>query len=219
MSYILHIDTSGNEGTVAIANNGVVLATEITADTRNQAAAINNMIATVLTTAGIAPAQLNAVAVCGGPGSYTGLRIGMATAKGLCYALDIPLLAYNKLTLIAASRQHIYTNGHAQYTTLLVAREKEYFITVLDADSNSIMLPQHVLESDLIQLPSNSYLVTDADATQLEKFITKDTHIDANVSIDLSYWAIVAKSDLIREKFVNIATVAPFYLKEVYTHK
>ncbi len=219
MSYILHIDTSGSEGSIAIACNGAILAIETTNDSRNQAAAINNMITAALSTAAIVPGQLDAIAVCGGPGSYTGLRIGMATAKGLCYALDIPLLADNKLALLLGSKQQQYQDKYSQYTTLLVAREKEYFIAATDAGANFTIPSQHILEKDINKLVNNSYLITNADEAQLANILAEGAIIDHDISIDFPYWATLAQNEFNEGKFVNMATAAPFYLKEVYTHK
>src|ERR1019366_2430074 len=101
MHYLLHIDTSTDTGAVAIGGDGNLLAYRANTETRNHATTINNMINDVLAEVKISLEDLSCIVVCAGPGSYTGLRIGLATAKGLCYALDKPLMLDNRLTLLA----------------------------------------------------------------------------------------------------------------------
>lgn len=220
MSYILHIDTSGATGMVALANDGLVLTRETTDDTRNQAAAINVMIEKVLAHASIKMTDLGAVAVCAGPGSYTGLRIGMATAKGLCYALDIPLLTNDKLTLLASNKQSEYAAEYDTYTTILKAREGEYFVTVLDNVCSYIIPPKHLMQNEG-QLPpnSNNYVITDLSPEELKNIIIIPKMVDYDVSVNILHWAKVAKEGFDCKKFVKLSTAEPFYLKEVYTHK
>src|SRR5690606_6328985 len=111
-------------------------------------------------------ADIAAMVVCAGPGSYTGLRIGMAAAKGLCYALDKPLLSQSRLELLAyrAFKQH--GKKYEQYITLLVARDKEYFIGAYDSEMRCVVTPQHIVESQLAELANKGekkYIITNAD--------------------------------------------------------
>src|ERR1035437_1453422 len=101
MQYLLHIDTSTDTGVVALNCDGVILAYKVNEEARNHASTINIMIEKLLAGVKISLSDLDGIVVCAGPGSYTGLRIGLATAKGLCYALNVPLILDNKLTLLA----------------------------------------------------------------------------------------------------------------------
>jgi tRNA threonylcarbamoyladenosine biosynthesis protein TsaB len=220
MAYILLIDTSGSTGTIAIAANNQVVAVQTTTDNRNQAATINTMIDQVLLLAGITLAQLNAVAVCGGPGSYTGLRIGMATAKGLCYVLDIPLIADNKLTLLVGKCQEEYKGKYQLYAAMLLARENEYFITAIHNAGNVLIAPQHILESNIALQPyDTAYLITDVSAEKIAVIGFDNFSCDFNAVINIDYWAIAANKAFLCNQFVNFSNIEPFYLKEVYTHK
>jgi len=219
MVYILHIDTSSSTGTIALAKDGAILSSASTDEARNQASTINLMIEHVLQQGGIKLKQLDAIAVCGGPGSYTGLRIGLATAKGLCYAMNIPLLMVNKLALLANSKQDLHKDKYPFYIALLTARAQEYFITVIDATGTVIVEPQHITGTDLqLQKFEQGYFVTDS-AEDTPNVFNENTIIDNGVSIDNNYWAKDAKDAFFLKKFANIAIVEPFYLKEVYTHK
>ncbi len=221
MTYLLHIDTSGDIGTIAISGDGAILCSTSTQETRNHASAINNMIAAMAAEAGITLHQLSAVAVCAGPGSYTGLRIGVATAKGLCYALDKPLILDNKLTLLAYTAHKAYPSLD-QYVSLLVAREKEFFVTIYDDTFSCIVPPQHITEdalSPLLNKTARTYMVSDAPADTIINLELSDIKLENNTEIDLNSWAFYSFEKYNCNLFVNLAAAEPFYLKQVYTHK
>jgi tRNA threonylcarbamoyladenosine biosynthesis protein TsaB len=101
MAIILNIDTSQNGLYISVGKSGQSMANRSDAGAANQAALLNVYVQEVLQEADITFNQLQAVAVLTGPGSYTGLRIGMASAKGYCMALDIPLIAIDNLYALA----------------------------------------------------------------------------------------------------------------------
>ena len=218
MDYLLHIDTSTDTGTVAIGGDGKLLALRSNTETRNHASTINILISEVLADANITFKQLAAVAVCAGPGSYTGLRIGMATAKGLCYALNIPLLLDNRLTLLAynAFRQN---KNVSQYVSLLLARQHEYFISIYDINFECTLPAQHVMESQLRELVENKdnfIVITDVpDIINLLDIIT--LQIDTATQINFDLWVFYSIEKFKCNNIVNLMTAEPFYLKQVYT--
>jgi tRNA threonylcarbamoyladenosine biosynthesis protein TsaB len=220
MKYLLHIDTSVDTGTVAISGDGMLLATVINEATRNHAGSINIMINEVLAKAAISLNELSAIVVCAGPGSYTGLRIGMATAKGLCYAMDVPLIVSSRLTLLAycAWKKH---SACSQYVSLLLAREKEYFIGIYDKDFNCLLAPQHITEEQLnylIEKKQNTHIVTDVAENVIANFINTSFYTDNNIKIDPDLWASYAFAQYKCNDIVNLSGAQPFYLKQVYTH-
>src|SRR5687767_11793844 len=101
MSLILSLETSTHVCSVALHDAGKLLAQREVYTPQSHATRLAPMIDEVRTEAGIALQQLQAVAVASGPGSYTGLRIGVSTAKGLCYTLQIPLVAVGTLDVMA----------------------------------------------------------------------------------------------------------------------
>lgn len=220
MDYLLHIDTSAESCTVMLAADGIPHVHKLNTDTRNQAANINNMIAEVLAEEQIEMSALKGIAICAGPGSYTGLRIGMATAKGICYVNDIPLLAHNKLTLLAnqAIKQH---PGRDMYVATLVAREQEYFVAAYDAVKNEILVPQHIVESELSTIIGENKkisIIGNIEQASLDKLYLEGIHILSGQILDLEGWAEYAYEQFLRNISVNLATAEPFYLKQVYTH-
>src|SRR5690606_25144630 len=102
--------------------------------------------------------ELKAVGVTGGPGSYTGIRVGMATAKGLCYALKIPLLLFNTLEVMALSAIESIGDKKALYCPMIDARRQEVFTGVYDYELNEVNSPSSMI------LDNNSF------NTLLQKF-------------------------------------------------
>lgn len=221
MHYLLHIDTSTDTGTIAIAGDGLVLSVRTNTESRNHAATINIMIEEVLTEAGISMQVLSAIVVCAGPGSYTGLRIGLATAKGICYALNLPLLLNNRLTLLSYQASKKAPETYTNYIALLLAREKEYFIAAYDNDFNCTIEPQHITEdqlTDIINTTHRTLLITDVINNNILLNVP-DLTIDTATKLDLIPWAYYAFSEFKCNNIVNLSTAEPFYLKQAYTHK
>ncbi len=222
MIYLLLIDTSADTGAVAISADGLLIAARTTEVARNHAAAINLLIEGALADAGIAMSQLSGVAVCAGPGSYTGLRIGMATAKGICYALDLPLILHNKLTILARQTYRANRGGYGAYGAVLTAREHEYFAAIYDADFNALNEPGHFSEDELtkiIGVVEKIHITADAAAQIFIQPKVNNIEVITDIEINFMQWSEYAYSDFKCNSIVNLHTSEPFYLKQVYTHK
>ena len=222
MKYLLHIDTSGDTGSVSIASDGKLISTKINAESRNHASAINLMIDEVLADAGITMDQLSAIAVCAGPGSYTGLRIGVATAKGLCYALNIPLLMDNKLTLLANQAFKKYGDKYNLYVPVLLAREKEYFIGSFDNVFNNIKEPKHIMEVELgeyFNATAAICIISECLDPEVASKYAENIYVEDSVNVDIKEWVSYTFEQYKCNNIVNLSTAEPFYLKQVYTHK
>lgn len=221
MDYLLHIDTSTNIGMVAIGANGIVQALRINEESRNHAGTLNVMINDVLAEVDITLNQLSAIVVCAGPGSYTGLRIGMAAAKGFCYVLDKPLLLDDRLTLMAYKEFNPALN-FTQYISLIAAREKEYFISIYDSNFGVELPPQHVFQEQLTELlgnEKNKYIITDVAENEFYDLKVNNFKVDNNIKIDVKSWMFYAYEKYKCNDIVNLSLAEPFYLKQVYTHK
>ncbi len=103
MPLILNIDTAVQLASVCLAEGGTILETYISSSERESSSWLHLAIEEILKKNGRSPGQLAAIAISAGPGSYTGLRVGMAAAKGMCYALSIPLININTLQMMATS--------------------------------------------------------------------------------------------------------------------
>ncbi len=220
MQYLLHIDTSTDVCGISISADGLLVAHRANAANRNHAATINIIINEVLAEAGISLSEISAFVVCAGPGSYTGLRIGLATAKGFCYALNKPLLLDNRLTLLAWQAYTRYKASVTQYVTLLRARDKEYFITIHNNNFECILPPQHITDEQLPGLVAKNMVThVHTDVAGVAGTIDSKATEDNNISIDHNLWVSYAFSQFKSNNIVNLSTAEPFYLKQVYTHK
>lgn len=148
MAVILNIETSTNVCSVALTAEGMVLAHQEEMEGRNHAALLSGFIKYCLDFAAEKELKLEAVAVSMGPGSYTGLRIGLSEAKGLAYALDIPLIGINTLQLMAC--QMMFTHeleGDEIFVPMIDARRMEVYTAAYDFALQDIM-PQQPLILD-----------------------------------------------------------------------
>lgn len=148
---ILHIDTATAIGSVSLSRNGAALETLQNTEQRDHAATITLYVQRLLQQHSVTPRQLDAIAVSAGPGSYTGLRVGAATAKGLCYTWQKPLLAISTLQMMASgmSRQQEGGSSDIYYIPMIDARRMEVFTAVYDHLLEPVMPPQAmVLQPD-----------------------------------------------------------------------
>ncbi len=140
MAVILNIDTSMPTAGVCLSKEGTVLGLAESQDQKNHSSWLHPAIAQLLAEAGLRAADLQAVAVSAGPGSYTGLRVGMAAAKGFCYALGIPLIAENTLNMMAfAAREQL--PGADLLCPMIDARRMEVFAAVYGKNGDVLLPP------------------------------------------------------------------------------
>jgi len=142
MSLILQIETATASCSVVLAMDGKPVALKEINQRNIHAEVITVFIEELLNSAAVAYNHLDAIAVSCGPGSYTGLRIGISTAKGLCFALDKPLIAIETLEAMAAGARHkedYHTNENVLLCPMIDARRMEVFTAVFDADGNRII--------------------------------------------------------------------------------
>lgn len=213
---ILLIDTSTGEGVVAIEKEGKAIAVEYHSNSKEYSSAINGMITRCLEKAHVSIHDINAVSVCGGPGSYTGLRIGMATAKGLCYALDIPLIVCSRMQLISLS----HTTGRVPVIVLLKAREGEYFMATYRGNEE-IEKPKLVMEEEVRELmKDNINSVIMGDIPNFQTVLTeKQLSNSNNLNIEIERWISYSEEKLLSGDISDLRNAEPLYIKDVYFHK
>lgn len=139
MMLILCIDTSTTHASVALAKDGVMVGIKINQNQREHASFLQPAIQLLLQESGYKLHELSAIAVTSGPGSYTGLRVGFASAKGLCYALDIPLISIpTTLVMSATATAQIGKNEPALLCPMIDARRMEVFTALYQPDLSII---------------------------------------------------------------------------------
>ena len=219
---ILHIETSTNVCSVALSKNSQCLFSKSNGDGMNHAALLSVFIAETLDVLKTAGKKLDAVAVSSGPGSYTGLRIGVSTAKGLCYGLDIPLIAVSTLEVLTVQALSVIENEeNALFCPMIDARRMEVYSAFYDA---SVTLKREI-SADII----NSESYTEFLDNQLvyffgngsEKCKSTLTHPNARFIENLYPLAEnmidFAEKSFDEKQFVDTAYFEPFYLKEFQT--
>ncbi|HEV7334052.1 MAG TPA: tRNA (adenosine(37)-N6)-threonylcarbamoyltransferase complex dimerization subunit type 1 TsaB [Flavisolibacter sp.] len=135
MSLILHIDTAVQVASVCLSKDRSVIATGVNPSEKESASWLHVAIQSVLQENNFTPAQLDAVAVSTGPGSYTGLRVGLSAAKGLCYALSIPLISINTLQMMAAG---VKNAGTSLLCPMIDARRMEVFTALYNSSVQEV---------------------------------------------------------------------------------
>lgn len=217
MEHILLIDTSAQKCTIGLVTDGVLVEALQHEDQQSQATVINTMIQTLCATHHFQLTDLSAIAVCSGPGSYTGLRIGLAAAKGIAFALNKPLILQHKLEILA--QQYINQNDNFwHYAVLITARQDEFFFAVYDADMETIQAPIHASTETVRNIlkdisPRTLCIVGDTMAQQL-----MGAEVQHCQEIDMAYWAGWAARSFQMQDFADLAAAVPFYMKEVFIY-
>jgi tRNA threonylcarbamoyladenosine biosynthesis protein TsaB len=211
---ILNIETSTKNCSVALAHNGEVLAFKEMADQGySHAEKLHVYIADTLQIADSNFSDLTAVAVSKGPGSYTGLRIGVSAAKGLCYALDIPLISVDTLAVLAS--QVKIESG--KIIPMLDARRMEVYSAVFDEKHQQIKEVQAEIltEKSYQEINEPLYFVGDCQEkcqTVLKKsnfhFLPHFVFPSAKDMVQLSFYKFQI------QEFEDVAYFEPFYLKD-----
>jgi tRNA threonylcarbamoyladenosine biosynthesis protein TsaB len=142
MSIILNIDTSLETASVSIAKEGAILSVQTNAVQKEHASFVHVAINELLAKENLKPAQLNAVGVTSGPGSYTGLRVGLSAAKGLCYALNKPLITVGTLEVMTKDMMlQMKNTRNCLFCPMIDARRMEVFTAMYDESFNEIIPP------------------------------------------------------------------------------
>jgi tRNA threonylcarbamoyladenosine biosynthesis protein TsaB len=225
MSYILQIETATTSCSVALAHNRQVLAfKEI--DARNiHAEVITVYIDELITKCNITYADLDAVAVSCGPGSYTGLRIGVSTAKGLCFALDKPLIAVETLAAMATGAA---TNHQVEDDILLCpmidARRMEVYTAIFDK-AGQVIKPtaaEIIDESSFVTLLAKHNILFFGDgAEKCREALGNNSHAHflSGFVNSAAHLTNIAADKFDRKEFVDVAYFEPYYLKDFIAGK
>jgi len=221
MNYLLNIHTTSENAIVNLSDNSHVLSTLINSDSRKHAAFLHSSVSQILQENDILPTSLKAIGVTGGPGSYTGIRVGLATAKGLCFALKIPMIMMNTLELMAFSAIEKFSNKDAFYCPMIDARRMEIFTAVYNEQLDPVIPPlAMVLEEnsfrDLIQ--NHPLFFFGSGAEKFEKIINSNVNYHF-IDNPLSSFSLAkfAWNKFQKNKFDNIAYSKAFYVKEFYS--
>jgi tRNA threonylcarbamoyladenosine biosynthesis protein TsaB len=225
---ILNIDTATEQASVCLSQDGNVIRTLLNDSQKDHAAWIQVAINTLLQKEGYTMQQIQAVAVTHGPGSYTGLRVGMASAKGICFALQIPLITINTLQVMAFGAINQWRSLAENmklplcFCPMIDARRMEVFTAVYNEALEEIISPKAMILDELSfqsDLHDRS-LICFGNGSFKWKNVSRYPNvlfIDEKIDIAKSL-AKLASSLYLDRNFANLAYAEPVYLKEFYTY-
>jgi len=217
MALILSIETSTTVCSIALTDGLNTIASQKLFLEKSHSNLLTVIIQDTLKQCGLKVEELEAVAVSKGPGSYTGLRIGVSTAKGLCYALDKPLISIPTLSAMAHEASTYNTEKYL-LVPMLDARRMEVYTSTFDSDLSTIV------ETNAMILDEASFQETLADKRVLflgdgsDKFkplVQLNEHARFIPDISPSAWAVgqLAYDKFLEEDFEDVAYFEPYYLK------
>jgi len=217
--YILNIETATKNCSVSIAENGTTLiCKEIAEQGYSHAEKLHVLIEEILQESKLSMKDVSAIAVSQGPGSYTGLRIGVSAAKGLCFALDIPLIAVD--TLESLARQVDKTDGYI--VPMIDARRMEVYSAIFNSNHKKTREVQAeiITEESFKAIKENIYFVGDC-SEKCKTVLTKENFIFLE---NIVYPSAKEMSKISFEKYkksdtVDVAYFEPFYLKDFFITK
>lgn len=220
MAVILNIDTSTDHCSVALTAEGMVLAHQEEGGGRNHAALLSDYIKYCLDFAREKELKLEAVAVSMGPGSYTGLRIGLSEAKGLAYALNIPLIGINTLRIMACNVMFTQElEGDEIFIPMIDARRMEVYTAAYDFALNEVM-PQQALiltpESYADIIGANRKVVMFGNGSDKARDVITASNVTfvpdvAPLAIDM---IALAEQAYANKDFLDLAYSVPNYIKD-----
>ena len=222
MPLILNIDTATETASVCLSDNGEPLAYSGHNEQREHASYIHNSVAGILKKANKTLDDVTAFAVTSGPGSYTGLRVGMATAKGFCYSLSRPLILISTLEAmaLAALKEVGETVGKALFYPMIDARRMEVFTATYDENLREIAPPQAIVldESSL-----NDYFAASqafyfgSGSHKLRNMVPEGRGNFLNVKYTAVHVGMLAEQAFQQKRFAELTYSEPTYVKEFYS--
>jgi tRNA threonylcarbamoyladenosine biosynthesis protein TsaB len=223
LALILNIETSTTLCSVALCNDGKPLAVKEIDDGYTHAENLHVFIEEVLKQASVNPNQLRAIAVGKGPGSYTGLRIGVSSAKGLAYALNIPLIGVNTLETMAWSVSQSM-DSDSLFCPMLDARRMEVYCAIFDKELKPIKATsaQIIDEKNLnyFSFPKSICFFGDGmpKCREILSALPSTVFIE-NVKPSASFLGELSFKKYGAGEFENVAYFEPFYLKDFVVKK
>ncbi len=223
MSLILNIDTALDKASVCLSNEGKVLGLSSSENQKEHASWLHTAIAELLQKNEFKINDLQAVAVSIGPGSYTGLRVGLSAAKGLCFALNIPLITVTSLKILAYS---VKSEAIDMICPLIDARRMEVFAAVYDKDLREKISPHALvvdekcfadilLKGDVLFCGNGVNNLSAEPSGQ--PIISNSNARFSNTIADASHLAHLSLEYYNNKEFADLAYAEPLYLKEFFS--
>lgn len=212
---ILHIETATSTCSVALSKDGKLISTEVATESNMHTKRINLMIEELLSKNALEINELSAISVSIGPGSYTGLRVGLSAAKGLAFALDTPLIGIS--TLEALAQPFLENSKGKSVISAIDARRNEVYMAIFDSSLN-LLEGDHCLIIEENAYPDNwpaaeNLIVCGNGANKIGELLGDFPIESADSECDASQQALLAYTRFKDQKFDDIIYLKPNYLK------
>lgn len=217
VSLLLHIDSAVEGASVCLSKDGVIINYAENKDVKDSAAWLQNAVKQLLIDQNFRPAEIAAISVSEGPGSYTGLRVGMASAKGLCYALLIPLITINTLEMMATAALPVANDW---LCPMIDARRVEVFTALFDKELNTVKPTTNLVltaESFKEELQTHHILFFGNGSNKFASLLQHPNAQFANITANARDLVPIATERFKRRAFADLAYSEPNYAKDFYT--
>ncbi len=217
MAIILNIDTAVETASVCLSENEDLMGLAINDQQKDHASWLHPAIKKLLSDNNMSIQDIEAIAVTIGPGSYTGLRIGLSAAKGLCFALEKPLISVNTLEMMA---DPVEKRTGELVCPAIDARRMEIFTALYDEHMAEIIAPTAMVidPNSFVTILENKRIVFIGNAVnKLEKQIVHPNASFNKFIANASHLAPLSAQRFEDKKFDNLAYTEPFYIKEFYS--
>ena len=213
----MHIETAISGASVCLSQGAHPLLQKINPDQKDSAAWLHRAIADLLQEGNISIIELAAVAVSAGPGSYTGLRVGMSTAKGLCFALQKPLITVNTLQALAAAAGTVEAG---LLCPMIDARRMEVFTAVYNRLYEPVIQPHNkILDSNSYSdiLDENHVLFFGNGSVKFREICSHPNASFSEVALTAKHLSSLAFRAFKEKDFADLAYSEPFYTKDFHS--
>ncbi len=220
MAYILNIHTATETAIVNLTKEGEVLETLINDDTKQHAAFLHTSIREILQTRKIDIKKLDAIGVSSGPGSYTGIRVALSAAKGLCFALNIPLITFNSLELLARSAAYFVKDINALYCPMIDARRMEVFTAVYNYTLQELIRPSAIVldENSFVDILNlNEVYFSGSGSPKFKNINNSVNSFFINAPVSTESLTEISWEKFKKNEFENVTDTKPLYIKEFHT--
>jgi tRNA threonylcarbamoyladenosine biosynthesis protein TsaB len=222
MALILNIDTSIETASICLSKDGVPLMMMENPDQKDHAAWLHVAVKRMMHETGYAIKDLQATAVAIGPGSYTGLRVGMAAAKGFSYALHIPLITENTLRLMAFAVRDQIVESDALICPMIDARRMEVFTALYSKELKELLAPSAMIlnKNSFEDNLSENRIYFTGSGTSKWKELTSNPNANFLVTPPLArYLGNISHNKYLIKEFTDLIYSEPAYTKDFFTHE
>lgn len=225
---IICLETATNLCSVALCNSSFVISLKETNESKSHASRLTVFIEEILKENGIRANELEAIAVSKGPGSYTGLRIGVSVAKGIAYAASIPLIGIETTYSMFRGMSAMWNiksaaDNNTLFCPMLDARRMEVYNAIYDINGNTIKeISAEIIEEDsFMNIPESNKIIFFGDGASKCKEVIKrrNIHFADEFVISAAHMLTPATNALKDQHFEDVAYFEPFYLKDFVTTK